>query len=58
MALTIALCWLALLVLAQPGALAHERLTAVAQWGHVSCIRLALEYLATLQDWPPIYLPG
>jgi len=58
MALTIALCWLALLVLAQPGALAHERLAAGAQWGRVSCIKLALEYLDTLQDWPPICLPG
>ncbi len=58
MALTIALCWLALLILAQPGALAHERLAAVAQWGRVSYLKLALEYLATLQDWPPICLPG
>ncbi len=58
MALTIALCWLALLVLAQPGALAHERLAAVTQWGRVSFLKLALEYLATLQDWPPIGLPG
>lgn len=58
MALTIALCWLAFLVLAQPGALAHERLTAVAQWGRVSFVKLALEYLDTLQDWPPICLPA
>jgi len=58
MALTIALCWMALLVLVQPGALAQNRLIAVAQWGRVSFIKLALEYLATLQDWPPICLPG
>jgi hypothetical protein len=33
MALTITLCWLAFLALAQPGALAHAPLMAVAQWG-------------------------
>ena len=58
MALTIALCWLARLVLAQPGALASERLSAVAQWGRVSFIMLVLEYLDTLQDWPLCCLPG
>lgn len=58
MALTIALCWLAFLVLAQPGALSPQRQAGVAQWGRVSFVRLALEYLTTLQDWPLSCLPG
>ncbi len=58
MALTIALCWLAFLVFAQPGALAPGQLAAVAQWGRVSFLKLALEYLTTLHDWPPSCLPG
>ncbi len=58
MALTIALCWLALLVLAQPGVFAPQRQAALAQWGRVSFVKVALEYLATLQDWPLACLPG
>lgn len=57
MALTIALCWLAFLVLAQPGAFSPQRQAAIAQWGRVSFVSLALEYLNTLQDWPPSCLP-
>ncbi len=58
MALTIALCWLAFLVIAQPGALLPQRQAASAQWGRLSFVRLALEYLDGLQDWPPACLPG
>lgn len=58
MALTIALCWLALLVLAQPGALSPQRQAAIAQWGRISLVSLALEYLDTLHDWPLSCLPG
>ncbi len=58
MALTIALCWLAFLVFAQPGAFAPQRQAALAQWGRVSFVHLALEYLNGLQDWPPACLPG
>jgi hypothetical protein len=52
MALTIALCWLALLVFAQPGAFSPQRQAAIAQWGRVSFVFLALVYLDALQDWP------
>jgi hypothetical protein len=58
MALTIALCWLALLVLAQPGALSPQRQAAITQGGRISLVSLALEYLDTLHDWPPSCLPG
>jgi hypothetical protein len=58
MALTIALCWLAFLVFAQPGAFSPQRQAALAQWGRVSFLKTALESLATLHDWPPTCLPG
>jgi hypothetical protein len=58
MALTIARCWLAFLVLVQPGALSPQRQAGVAQWERVSFVRVALQYLTTLQDWPLSCLPG
>ncbi len=58
MALTIAWCWLAFLVFAQPGTFSPQRQAAITQWGRVSFVFLALAYLDTLQDWPLSCLPG
>jgi hypothetical protein len=52
LALTIALCWLALAALPESGVLPVGWHAAVAQWGRVSFLSLALALLDALQDLP------
>lgn len=52
LALTIALCWLALAALPESGTLPPGWHTAVAQWGRASFLSLALALLDTLHDLP------
>jgi len=46
------LCWLALAALPRSNALPVEWHAAVAQWGRLSVLILALALLDTLQDLP------
>lgn len=56
LALTIALCWLALAVLTGNGALPPGWHAAVAQWGRASFLSLALALLDTFHDLPLLWL--
>ena len=56
LALTIALCWLALAALPGSGALPPGWHAAVAQWGRASFLSLALAVLDTLHDLPLSWL--
>jgi hypothetical protein len=52
LALTIALCWLALAALPESGALPFHWHSAVVAWGRASVLSLALALLDALQDLP------
>jgi hypothetical protein len=52
LALTIALCWLALAALPGSGALPPGWHAAVAQWGRASFLSLAIALLDTFHDLP------
>jgi hypothetical protein len=52
LALTIALCWLALAVSSECGVLPSHWQAAVVAWGRASVLSLALALLDTLQDLP------
>jgi hypothetical protein len=52
LALTIALCWLALAALQGSGALPPGWHAAVARWGRASFLSLALALLDAVQDLP------
>jgi hypothetical protein len=52
LALTIALCWLALTALPESGVLPPGWHAAVAEWGRASFLSLALALLDALQDLP------
>ncbi len=56
LALTIALCWLALAALPGSGALPPGWHAAVAQWGRASLLSLALALLDAVQDLPLSWL--
>jgi hypothetical protein len=56
LALTIALCWLALAALPESGALPPGWHAAVAAWGRASFLSLALALLDVLHDLPLTWL--
>jgi hypothetical protein len=57
LALTIALCWLALAALPESGSLPTGWHAAVAQWGRASFLSLALALLDEMRDLPLAWLP-
>ena len=55
--MTLALCWLTLLVVPHPRALPDGWHSAVAAWGRASLTSLALAYLDTFHDLALAALP-